>query len=90
MGLATAQSNAAHMFANGQGTPQDYEQAQVYWGQAASQQSQQTTDAMYNLGVLHQHGLGTPVDLAAARRWFTDAADQGHGPAARALEALRI
>ena len=37
MGLATAQSNAAHMFANGQGTPQDYEQAQIYWGQAATE-----------------------------------------------------
>ena len=86
MGLATAQSNAAHMFANGQGTPQDYAR---YTG-AGRLQNQQTTDAMYNLGVLHQHGLGTPMDLAAARRWFTDAADQGHGPAARALEALRI
>ena len=29
MGLATAQSNAAHMFANGQGTPQHYQQAQI-------------------------------------------------------------
>ena len=29
MGLATAQSNAAHMFANGQGTPQHYKQAQI-------------------------------------------------------------
>ena len=54
MGLATAQSNAAHMFANGQGTPQDYAR---YTG-AKRLQSQQTTDAMYNLGVLHQQGLG--------------------------------
>ena len=37
MGLATAQSNAAHMFANGQGTPQHYKQAQIYWGQAATE-----------------------------------------------------
>ena len=54
MGLATAQSNAAHMFANGEGTPHDYAR---YTG-AKRLQSQQTTDAMYNLGVLHQQGLG--------------------------------
>ena len=87
MGLATAQSNAAHMFANGQGTPQDYEQAQIYWGQAATEPAD---DGRY----VQPRGsapTGTgEVDLAAARRWFTDAADQGHGPAARALEALRI
>lgn len=88
LGLATAQSNTAHMFAKGQGTPQDYAQAHVYWSRAATQQSQQRTDAMYNLGILHQQGLGTPLDLAAARQWFTKAASQGHGPAGRELEAL--
>ena len=40
---------------------------------------------MYNTGVLHRFGLGTPVDLATARGWFTRAAEHGHQQAAQEL-----
>ena len=75
MGLSVAQSNVAHMFAQGSGTPQDYTRALHFWTLAANQNH---TDAMYNLGVLYREGLGTTVDLVTARAWFRRAAALGH------------
>ena len=84
MGHAVAQSNIAHMFATGNNgtTDRDYTRALHYWTLAANQNN---TDAMYNTGVLHRFGLGTPVDLATARGWFTRAAEHGHQQAAQEL-----
>ncbi len=41
--------------------------------------------AQYNLGVLHQEGLGTKRARKVAAVWFRKSADQGHGEAAFAL-----
>jgi len=37
--------------------------------------------AQYQLGYCCEQGLGTPVDLEAATRWYARAARQGHGRA---------
>lgn len=38
---------------------------------------QGNVDAAYNLGVIHQHGDGVPLDYREAMRWYRQAADRG-------------
>lgn len=38
---------------------------------------QGNADAAYNLGVIHQHGDGVPLDYREAMRWYRQAADRG-------------
>jgi hypothetical protein len=44
-------------------------------------QSKETTVAQHNLGRMHYHGRGGPVDHAAAAVWWKRAADQGDADA---------
>ncbi len=45
-------------------------------------------EAIFNLGILYQHGLGVPPDPAEAVRHFTQAADHGHHLARYELQVL--
>ena len=38
---------------------------------------QGNVDAAYNLGVIHQHGDGVPLNYREAMRWYRQAADRG-------------
>jgi hypothetical protein len=44
--------------------------------------------AQYNLGVAYAHGRGVPKDALQAKRWWTEAAAQGHAEAARQLDEM--
>ncbi|MDB9867302.1 sel1 repeat family protein [Pseudomonadales bacterium] len=72
-GDAKAQNNLGLMYANGNGTPQDYKEA-VKWFRAAAEQgllvSQITLALTYDLSAI-------PQDQKEAYKWFKAAAEQG-------------
>jgi TPR repeat protein len=47
-------------------------------------------DGRYNLGVCHRLGLGVPVDIAQAERWYRAAAEAGNAPAQLVLGDLLL
>lgn len=77
-GNAPAQSNLGFMYANGQGTPQDYEKAAMWYRKAAEQGE---VDAQSNLGAMYASGQGVPKDDKEAASWYLKAAEQGNPPA---------
>jgi TPR repeat protein len=63
---------------------QKYDSAFAWYGKAATAGSQ---DARVDIGEMYEEGLGTPRDLAMARRLYTTAADSG---CARGMFALGL
>ena len=59
--------------------------AERLWQAAAARDE---TTAMYDLGVLLERGIGVPVDLAAAKRWYSRGAERKHTASADALRRL--
>ncbi len=66
------------MYENGQGVPQDYAQAMIWFRKAADQGE---ADAQFNLGVMYENGQGVAQDYAQAVAWYRKAADQGEASA---------
>lgn len=54
----------------GVGTERDYERAAEAYMHA---QSKTNAQAMFNLGYMHEHGLGLPLDLHLAKRYYDQA-----------------
>ncbi|KAM7279396.1 hypothetical protein ACFE04_006530 [Oxalis oulophora] len=54
----------------GRGTERDFERAAEAYKHARSQSNAQ---AMFNLGYMHEHGLGLPYDLHLAKRYYDQA-----------------
>ncbi|XP_072990609.1 ERAD-associated E3 ubiquitin-protein ligase component HRD3 [Typha latifolia] len=54
----------------GRGTDRDYERAAEAYMHA---QSQSNAQAMFNLGYMHEHGFGLPLDLHLAKRYYDQA-----------------
>jgi hypothetical protein len=84
-GDATAQNNLGAMYANGQGVPQDDEEAAKWFRLAAEQGG---ADAQNNLGVMYANGRGVPQDYREAAKWFRLAAEQGHASAQNNLGVM--
>jgi uncharacterized protein len=63
----------------------DYTTAMTIWQPLADQGD---PVAAYQIGVLHDQGLGVERDTARAIAWYRKAADQGHAPALTALQTL--
>lgn len=63
----------------------DYAAAIPIWEKKAERND---GNALYNLGWVHQHGLGVPADRALAVRHYSRAAIAGHGGAVKALSRL--
>jgi SEL1 protein len=55
-----------------QGTERDYERAAEAYMHAKSQANAQ---AMFNLGYMHEHGQGLPLDLHLAKRYYDQAVE---------------
>jgi TPR repeat protein len=70
-----AQHILGFMYTHGEGVPQDYAQAALWYRRAAEQGD---ASAQYVLGSLYTHGEGVPQDCAQAAVWFRKAADQGN------------
>ena len=72
-GNATAQNNLGVMYAKGQGLPQNFAQAVVWYRKAADQGD---AGAQFNLGGMYEDGQGVPKDYAQAHMWFSLAASR--------------
>lgn len=85
-GYADAQFNLGLMYANGEGVPQDMQQAVELFRKAAEQGH---VDAQNNLGALYFIGEGVERDVKKAIAWFEKAAAQGNEEARANLEAIK-
>ena len=74
-GDAYAQYNLGLRYANGQGVPQNYEEARKWYRLAADQGN---TRSQFRLGVLYADGHGVPQNDAEALKWYRRAADRGN------------
>jgi hypothetical protein len=72
---AATQFHLGTLYESGNGVPQDYAQAVVWYRKAAEQN---LAIAQYRLGVLYANGVGAPLDKAQSAAWFQKAADQGY------------
>lgn len=68
-----------------QGTERDYERAAEAYMHAHSQSNAQ---AMFNLGYMHEHGQGLPLDLHLAKRYYDQALE--NDPAAKLPVSLAL
>ena len=73
-GDASAQYTLGHMYYNGNGVPQDYQEA-AKWHRLAAKQGE--SYAQYMLGVMCISGNSAPQDAQKAMKWFRLAAEQG-------------
>ena len=86
-GDAKAQFNIGLLFLKGEGFPQDYQKAQVWFEKAARQGLGQ---AQYNLGVMLEQGLGIKQNAPDAKHWYEKAAEQGIAHAQYSLALLYL
>jgi uncharacterized protein len=63
------------MHDNGQGVPQDYNEA-VKWFRLSAEQGD--AEAQYNLGWMYYEGQGVPQDYKEAVKWYRLSAEQGN------------
>lgn len=80
--LAISYYNRGVEYANGDGVPQNYEEA-VKWYRKAAEMGQ--ISAMNNLGACYADGLGVPKDIEEAAKWYRKAAEMGSSIAQRNL-----
>ena len=73
-----AQYNLGHMYAEGQGVPQNYKEAFKWFRIAAEQGMPQ---AKKNLGYMYQKGQGVPQDYKEAVKWYRLSVEQGFASA---------
>lgn len=92
-GDASAQAWVAYIMAGGAGTGGGYDlrvrpnmQRAARWYARAAEQS--LPSAMFDYGVLLEHGVGVPIDRAAAKLWYEKAAGQGFPAAQDALASF--
>lgn len=81
---AYAQYYVGIMCLKGQGVPQSYEDAAVWFRKAAEQRIPQ---AQFQLGTLYLEGHGLPRDLEQAYAWFSAGAAHGHQNSQAAIES---
>ena len=84
-GDTTAMNNIGVMYANGRGVDQDYDEAIIWFSNAARQgnaTARTNLCIVYNhLGWMYAKGVGVEQDYGQAFDWFTKAAEQGHAEA---------
>ncbi|KAH0568920.1 protein sel-1 homolog 1 [Cotesia glomerata] len=85
-GYSTAQVKLGDAHYYGKGTKVDYEAAARYYRQASEQQ--QNAQAIFNLGYMHERGLGLAQDRHLAKRCYDLAAETS--PDARIPVALAL
>ena len=73
-GDTTAQWNLGVMYGNGEGVPQDDEEAVKWYTKAAEQGD---VDSQNNLGLMYYNGEGVPKDLVQAYAWYDVAKANG-------------
>lgn len=84
-GLATAQNDLGFAYTQGQGVPQDDEQAFSWYRKAAEQG---LALAQNNVAFAYRDGKGVMQDYTQAAAWFRKAAEQGNANAQYNLGVL--
>ena len=84
-GLASAQTNLAMLYKNGQGVKQSDSEALKWFRKAADQGD---VYAQTNIGLIYEAGQGVPQDYKAAAEWYQKAAERQHEIAQRKLAYL--
>ena len=77
-GDAEAQNKLGFMYAEGEGVPEDNQEA-VKWYRKAAEQGH--ASAQYNLGIMYVKGEGVAEDDREAVKWYRKAAEQGYAKA---------
>ena len=72
------QFNLGVMYDNGEGVPQDYNEA-IKWFTKAAEQGD--AKAQFNLGNVYYHEEGVPQDYKEAVKWYRKSAEQGDADA---------
>ena len=85
-GHAVAQYFLGTMYSNGEGMPQDYQEA-VSWYRKAAEQGD--AGAQYNLGNMYNNSEGVPQDYVQAHKWVNLAASRTTGEVAENSRILR-
>ena len=75
------------IYRDGNGVPQDYEQA-VTWHRKAAEQG--FANAQYTMGVMYLYGIGISQNKDEAREWLQKATAQGHVSAQEVLKRLDL
>lgn len=73
-GLPIAMSDLGCMHEKGEGTPQDYTAALIWFGKAAEKGNKY---GQHNLGIMFLNGRGVEQNEATAKKWLAMAAAQG-------------
>lgn len=81
-GNVNAQARLGHMYASGEGTKQDWDEA-VKWYRLAAEQG--NAEAQNNLGDMYYSSRGLPQDDTEAVKWYRLAAEQGNARAQNSL-----
>ncbi len=81
-GDAYAQYNLGVAYHNGNGVPQDYEDAVEWYLKSAEQE---VPKAQYGLGSMYHGGHGVPQDYKEAIKWYRKSAEQGYSEAQNIL-----
>ena len=71
---ADAMNLLGNMYAQGQGTKQNYGMARSWWEMASNKGNAAATG---NIGLLYAQGWGVPQNMAEAEKWFKKGADLG-------------
>lgn len=75
------------VYFKGKNVPKDYQKARAAWEKAVIQEK--NPGAMYGLGMLYEQGLGVPVDLAEALKYFEATAKHGDNRASEDIKRIR-
>jgi TPR repeat protein len=85
-GYSMASNNLGTLYENGQGVPQNFEQAARLYREAA--EAPGNAAAYFNLGLLYRMGRGVPQDWREAANWYQKAGDAGYADGYANLAAL--
>ena len=84
-GDVNAEARLGNMYFYGEGVPQDYAEALLWYRKAADKGE---AKAQYAIGYMFELGQGEPVDYAQAAVWYRKAADQGYSKAQVGLGSM--
>jgi TPR repeat protein len=84
-GDAKSQFDIGHMYFHGEGVPQNYTEALLWFRKAADQGN---AKAQYGIGYMYHNGKGVPQNNAEALRWNLLSAKQGYAKAQSNLGSI--
>ena len=85
LGLIQADQILATIYFNGSITAKDYNQSFYY----ALKSADLNSDSAYLLGQIYQYGLGVPVDIQTAKKWYRKSSDMGNSAAKANLSKIQ-